>query len=174
MTDPRYPIGQFAFDEKPTAAGRKELVDELASQPGLLRAAVAGLTDTQLDTPYREGGWTPRQIAHHAADASLNWYLRIKLALTEDRPRIAPFDQDRWSELPDARHLPPDVSLGLLTAVHERIVAVLRPLEPKDWSRVMNHPERGELSVDYGAQFMRWHTRHHTEQVRALRRQRGW
>ena len=174
MGDERYPIGQFAFDKDIGMESRGSLVTGLASQSGLLAAALSGLTEVQLDTPYRAGGWTPRQLAHHVADASLSWYLRIKLGLTEEKPRIVPFDQDRWSELVDARSLSPQVSVGLLEAVHARIVTVLRAIGPQDFRRTMIHPERGEVSVDYGLQYMHWHTRHHTEQIRGLRRARGW
>jgi hypothetical protein len=133
-----------------------------------------GLSDTHLDTPFRAGGWTVRQLVHHAADSSLNWYIRLKMALTETEPTIKPFDQDAWSALADARTMAPEVSVSILEAVHARMAAVLRSLQPADWSRTMQHPERGRISVDYTLQTTHWHARHHIAQVAAVRKEKGW
>jgi uncharacterized damage-inducible protein DinB len=174
MPDQRHPVGEFAFEKNITPEKRAALIEDLAAMGATLRSLVRGLSDTHLDTPYREGGWTVRQLAHHVADASLNWYVRLKLALTEQKPVIKPFDQDAWTGLPDARTLPPEVSVNLLESVHARLVAVLRALKPGDFSRAMIHPERGEISVEYALQTLHWHTRHHLAHIEELRKRKGW
>ena len=128
MTDLRYPIGPFSYDGLMTDARRAECVARIAAAPARLRAAVTGLDDAQLDTPYRPGGWTVRQVVHHVPDSHLNAYTRIRLALTEDTPTIKPYEEARWAELPDARSLPVEVSLTLLEALHGRWVSLLERL----------------------------------------------
>lgn len=174
MSDPRYPVGQFTFEKNVSMEKRMSMIDELAGFPARLRSLLRGLTDKQLDTPYRDGGWTVRQLTHHAADSSLNWYARFKMALTEQKPTIKPFDQDAWSTLVDAKTMPPEVSVNLLESVHARMAAVLRSLKPEDFSRTMVHPERGEISVDYTLQTLHWHSKHHIGQIEKLRREQGW
>jgi uncharacterized damage-inducible protein DinB len=174
MQDLRYPIGEFAFDASLTHDSRAAIIDELAGSCGTLRTMISGLTDPQLDTPYREGGWTLRQLVHHLADSSLNWYIRFKAALTELDPHIKPFDQDSWSALPDARTLPPEVSVDLLNAVHLRMAAVMRAMRPEDFNRTLYHPERGSMTVDCVLQALRWHMRHHMAHIASLRKSKGW
>jgi hypothetical protein len=174
MMDPKYPVGEFAFDRNITPEKRIAMINELAGFAGRLRSLVRGLTDANLDTPYRQGGWTVRQLTHHVADSSLNWYSRLKMALTEQNPVIKPFDQDAWSQMTDAKTMPPEVSVNLLESVHARMAAVLRTLKPVDFSRTMMHPERGEISVDYTLQTLHWHTRHHLSHIERLRKENGW
>src|ERR671934_83926 len=125
VTDLSYPIGKFEFNANVTAANRPRYIEQIAATPAELRKAVAGLSGDQLDTPYRPGGWTVRQLAHHVPDSHLNAYTRFKLALTEDEPTIKPYDEVRWAELPDSRAVPIEVSLTLLEMLHERWVALL-------------------------------------------------
>jgi hypothetical protein len=174
MADQKYPVGEFVFDREITPEKRMLLISELAGFAASLRSLVRGLSDEQLDTPYRSGGWTVRQLAHHLADSSLNLYARFKMALTEENPQIKPFEQDSWSMLIDARTMPPEVSVNLLESVHARMATVLRSLTSADFSRTMVHPERGRISVDYTLQTLHWHTRHHIAHIDALRRQKGW
>ena len=172
--DPRYPIGKFEAPKSLTPAQRTQLIDAIAATPAALRAAVAGLEPAQLDTPYREGGWKVRQVVHHVADSHMNAYVRIRLALTEDNPTVKPYDEAKWAELPDARTLPPEVSLVLLERLHERWVALLRSLTAAQWARTYAHPEYGTVSMEWVLAQYAWHGRHHTAQVTTLRAQRGW
>jgi uncharacterized damage-inducible protein DinB len=173
-TDERYPIGPQPSLTELGAAERSDLLGQLAALPAEFRAAFAGLSDAQLDTPYRAGGWTLRQLAHHVPDSHMNAYIRTKLALTEDRPTIKPYDQNAWAELPD-RRLEVGVSLTLLDALHARWVALLGGLDGPDWARVFIHPEYGrEYSLDDVLTTYAWHGRHHTAQVLALRGRQGW
>ena len=175
MDDPRYPLGAFAFDGRQTPALRRERIARIAAAPANLRAAVTGLTDAQLDTPYRDGGWTVRQVAHHVPDSHLNAYTRFRLALTEPRPTIKPYLEHRWAELPDARGAPVEVSLALLEALHRRWVLLLESLEPPDWELRFVHPEHGrEWSLDEALAMYAWHGEHHTAHVTRLRDRMGW
>jgi uncharacterized damage-inducible protein DinB len=170
--DPRYPVGRWAQpDDRPETAAR--LVGEIAVLPVQLAAAVAGLTDAQLDTPYRDGGWTVRQVVHHVADSHMNAYVRIKLALTADAPAIAAYDEAAWAELPDSR-LPIEPSLALVDALHERWTAVLKPLGPAELARPYRHPEMGDVPVRTALAIYAWHGRHHTAHVTELRKRMGW
>jgi uncharacterized damage-inducible protein DinB len=153
---------------------RRECIDAIADTPSRLRAAVAGLTDAQLDTPYRPGGWTVRQVVHHLPDSHLNAYTRIKLALTEESPTIKPYQEDRWAELPEARTAPIDISLALLEALHRRWVLALRSLGPSDAARSFRHPELGLVRIDQVLAMYSWHGRHHVGHVTALREREGW
>ena len=174
-TDPRYPVGKFQYDGVATPEARAHRIEEIAKAPAALRAAVKGLTSKQLETPYREGGWTVRQVVHHVPDSHLNAYVRFKLALTEDTPTIKPYDQERWAELPDTRALPPEVSLALLDAVHQRWVAVLKSMSPADWGRAYRHPEYDRVvPLDEVLAMYAWHGQHHTAQVTELRKRMGW
>jgi len=175
MTDLRYPIGKFEAPTGPLAQDqRAAMIDQIAAAPEALRKAVAGLTAAQLDTPYRDGGWTVRQVVHHLPDSHLNAYVRFKLALTEDEPTIKPYDQERWADLPDGRTGSVEVSLAILEGLHERWVRLLRSLGPAEFARKLNHPEMGILDLDYLAAMYAWHGKHHTAHVTALRDRKGW
>src|SRR6476661_6241700 len=141
MEDPRYPIGPFRFDGKADAGRRSHWIDEIAAAPAQLRSAIAGLSPAQLDTPYRDQGWTVRQVVHHVPDSHLNAYTRIKLALTEDEPTIKPYEEARWAELPDARTGPIEISLALLEGLHQLGLLLLDSLRPADFARRYQHPE---------------------------------
>ncbi|HSF34027.1 MAG TPA: bacillithiol transferase BstA [Candidatus Tectomicrobia bacterium] len=172
--DLRYPIGPFQYDGTHTAEQRQRLIDQIASTPGKLRAAVDGLSSQQLDTPYRPGGWTVRQLVHHLPDSHLNSYIRFRLALTEDQPTIKPYYEDRWAELEDARHGPIDLSLALLEALHHRWVLLLRSLKAQDFARTFMHPELGVVSLDQNVGIYAWHGRHHVAHITSLRQRMGW
>ena len=175
MEDPRYPIGPFRFDGKADAGRRSRWIDEIAAAPAQLRSAIEGLTPPQLDTPYRDQGWTVRQVVHHVPDSHLNAYTRIKLALTEDEPTIKPYEEARWAELPDARTGPIEISLALLDALHRRWVLLLRELTPADFGRQFRHPEHGRtMSLDEVLALYAWHGRHHVAHITSLRRRMGW
>ena len=172
--DLQYPVGRFDWRTKPGDAERRKAIDEIAVLPAAMRKAVHGLTEEQLNTPYRPGGWTVRQVAHHVPDSHLNAYVRFKLALTEDRPTIKPYDEKRWAELPDTVHTPIAISLALLEALHERWVVLLRSLEPKDFSRTIVHPASGEMDLDKLVSHYAWHGRHHVAHITSLRQRMGW
>jgi uncharacterized damage-inducible protein DinB len=172
--DPRYPIGDFAMPAAVTPARREEAMDEIALLPRKMRAAVAGLNDMQLDTPYRAGGWTVRQVVHHVPDSHLNAYVRLKLALTEEKPTIKPYDEDAWSKLADSKSTPIEVSFSLLTAVHDRWDRIWRSLKPEQFARPLIHPESGERTIDWILFLYEWHGKHHTAHITELRKQKGW
>ena len=173
--DLRYPVGPFRFDGAVSAARREQWIGEIAAAPAHLRAAVAGLTSAQLDTPYRTNGWTVRQVAHHLPDSHLNAYTRIKLALTEEVPTIKPYEEARWAELPDARTGPIEPSLALLQSLHERWLMLLRQLRPADFERRFRHPEHGRIfGLDEVVAMYAWHGRHHVAHITSLRRRLGW
>ena len=174
MSDLAYPIGKFVWERSAGAADRSRRIDEIASAPRALRDAVAGLTDAQLDTPYRRGGWTVRQVAHHVPDSHMNAYVRFKLAVTEDSPTIKPYDEAAWAELADVRTVPVATSLALLAAVHERWVSFLRSLGEADWARTFRHPELGVVPLEKNLALYAWHGRHHVAHVTALRERKGW
>ncbi|HLZ92669.1 MAG TPA: putative metal-dependent hydrolase [Candidatus Acidoferrum sp.] len=172
--DPRYPIGKFAPPQEASADLRHQAISAIADAPGKLRAAMKGLSDEQLDTPYREGGWTVRQVAHHVPDSHINAYVRLRLALTEHEPTIKPYEEARWADLEDARSAPIDVSLALLDSLHERWTRLLRSLDPADFARTFRHPDHGVRSIDWMLFLYAWHGRHHTAHITELRSQRGW
>jgi hypothetical protein len=174
MSDPRFPIGKFHFDGPPSEDQRKKLIDDIGETPAALRAAVEGLSAQQLDTPYREGGWTVRQVAHHVPDSHMNAYVRFKLALTEDEPTIKPYAEDRWAQLGDTRDTPVEVSLALLESLHSRWVGLLRSLRPEDWKRSFRHPELGLVSLEKNLAMYSWHGRHHVAHITELRKRMGW
>jgi hypothetical protein len=174
MDDLRYPVGQFRFPESVSAQELETFVAQISEAPARLRAAVSGLSDAQLDTPYRPGGWTVRQLAHHVPDSHMNSYVRFRLALTEDTPVIKPYEEARWAELPDARTLPIEPSLVLLESLHGRWVPLLRSLSDADWQRSFRHPELGPVRLDQNAALYAWHGRHHVAHVTALRARMGW
>jgi uncharacterized damage-inducible protein DinB len=174
MSDLQYPVGRFAFDPAVTDEKRRLWIAEIAAAPGKLRAAVNGLDDARLDTPYRPGGWTVRQVVHHVPDSHLNAYIRMRLALTETNPTIRPYDQSAWAGLNDASIAPPAVSLALLEALHRRWVLLLTSLDPTDWARPLQHPEAGPMTIDTLLQLYAWHGRHHTAHITELRKREGW
>ena len=173
MEDLRYPIGRLELKERLTDAERSELIDQIAETPVQMREAVRGLDDTQLDTAYREGGWTVRQVVHHVADSSLAGYVRFKWAATEDHPTLKPYDGDSWAELGDVS-APVDISLDLLETLHRRWAIYLRELRPEDFQRPIVHPESGEWTVDGLLELYAWHGRHHVAHVTGLRSREGW
>jgi hypothetical protein len=172
--DLRYPVGRFA-PLTPTDDLRQASLAELAALPRKMREAVAGLVDRQLDTPYRPGGWTVRQLVHHVPDSHLNAYVRLKLALTEDNPVVKPYDEASWAALADSR-MAIDCSLALLDAVHARWVAVVRSMTREEFTRTYRHPEHpdGPLTLDWLVQQYAWHSRHHVAHITALRQREGW
>ncbi len=172
--DLRYPVGRFQSPKEITTAQRAEWLNELEALPGKLTAAVAGLDDQQLDTPYRPGGWTVRQVVHHYADSHANSYVRFRLALTEDRPVIKPYDEQRWAELPDARSVPIGISLTLISSLHERWVFLLRSLDDQAFARTFVHPDNGEMRLDQTLALYAWHCRHHVAHITNLRERHGW
>ncbi len=173
--DLRYPVGPFKFDGDVSPRTREQRIAEIAAAPGHLRQAVAGLTPMQLDTPYRPGGWTVRQVVHHVPDSHLNAYTRIKLALTEEEPTIRPYEEARWAELPDARTGPIEPSLALLESLHQRWLLLLRQLRPSDFERLFRHPEHNRvLAVDEAVALYAWHGRHHVAHISSLRQRMGW
>ena len=175
MTDDlRYPVGPFKFEGKLSDEQIRQAIDDIAQTPARLRAAVDGMSLEQLDTPYRPGGWTVRQVVHHLPDSHLNSYIRFKLALTENQPTIKPYDESDWSNLPDARTAPPEVSLDLLEALHRRFVMVLRSLEPKDLARTFLHPDIGVVSLEKNIALYAWHGRHHVAHITSVADRMGW
>jgi len=174
MTDPRYPIGKFSFQGALSETLKKQFLDDVEQTPARLRAAVEGLSDTQLDTTYRDGGWTVRQVVHHVPDSHMNSYVRFKLALTEDDPTIRPYLEDRWAELPEARTAPIELSLALLDSLHRRWNLVLRGIPPEQWKRTFRHPELGPMTLEKSLALYAWHGRHHVAHVTALRERMGW
>jgi hypothetical protein len=172
--DLRYPIGRFRRPASLTPEERFAAIAALAETPARLREAVAGLAPAQLDTPYRPGGWTVRQLVHHVPDSHLNAYVRCKLALTEHEPTIRPYFEDRWAQLPESRSAPLEPSLALLESLHQRWDLMLREMAPADWERVLVHPESGRQSVEQLIALYVWHGPHHVAHVTELRRREGW
>jgi len=167
MNDLRHPIGKFRHDGDLTEDQKQAFLDEIARAPAELRAAVKGLSDAQLDTPYRPGGWTVRQVVHHLPDSHLNAYVRCKLALTEDEPTIKPYAEDRWAELADTKTTPIEVSLTMLEALHDRWVRLLRSLTQPEWKRSFRHPELGTMTLEKTLALYAWHGRHHLAHISA-------
>jgi len=173
MDDLRYPIGPY--QQPPlTATTRKNHLQTIAGAVDALRLAVKGLTPVQLDTPYRPGGWTVRQVVHHLADSHMNVYIRCRMALTEDKPKIKTYDEARWAELEDARRGQIEASLKMLETIHIRWGALMRSLTPDDWKRVYVHPENGKVSIEAALAHYAWHTRHHLAHITTLRERSGW
>ena len=175
MSDLRYPIGKFAWAGTLTAEERSEKFEIIAALPEKLRTAVMGLNNAQLDTPYRDGGWTVRQVVHHIADSHLNAYVRMRLALTEDAPQVKPYDEAKWAELPDARTAPINISLALLDGLHARWAMLLKSLDEKDFARMFTHPEHQDpLNLDWLVAVYAWHCLHHVAHITALRERMRW
>jgi len=174
MSDPRYPIGKFSYSGPPTPEQKEQYLTDIEQTPARLRAALRGLSDQQLDTPYRDGGWTLRQVAHHVPDSHMNSYIRFKLALTEDEPTVKGYMEDRWAELPEANHAPIEVSLALLDSLHQRWMLMLRAFTDADWKRTFRHSELGPMSLEKNLALYSWHGRHHVAHITSLREKMGW
>lgn len=172
--DLRFPVGRFHWPEAVTAEDRQRCIDVIADTPARLREAVDGLSAEQLDTPYREGGWTVRQVIHHVPDSHMNSYVRFKLALTEDEPLIKPYDEAAWAHLGDSRATPIETSLCLLDCLHARWVNLLRDISEQGWKRSFRHPEHGAVTLESNLALYAWHGEHHVGHIVALRRRNGW
>jgi hypothetical protein len=172
--DLRYPIGRFQRPASVDAEMLQGAITTIADTPARLRAAVEGLTPEQLGTPYRDGGWTVRQVVHHVPESHLNAYSRCKLALTEQQPTIKPYDEDAWANTPDVAITPIGISMLLLEALHARWVLLLRGLQGDQWARTFRHPESGEWRLDQFATLYAWHGSHHVAHITGLRQRSGW
>jgi uncharacterized damage-inducible protein DinB len=170
----RYPVGRFDPKVEATPERRREWIEQVAETPARLRAAVEDLSPEQLDTAYRPGGWTVRQLVHHVPDSHLNAYVRFKLALTEDVPAIKTYEEHLWAQLPDSRVTPIEVSLSLLDVLHQRWVLLMTHLDEAQWARAFRHPEWGEMPLSTALGLYAWHGRHHVAHVTALRKRMGW
>ena len=172
--DIRYPIGKFSWAGTQTAEERNRRIDEIAATPDRMRKAAAGLNTAQLDTPYRDGGWTVRQVVHHLPDSHMNSYIRFKFALTEHEPTIKAYDEAQWAELIDARTAPIEPSLNLLEGLHHRWVLLLKSLSEEDVKRRFHHPELGVVTIDQYIALYAWHGAHHAAHITSLRQRKGW
>jgi hypothetical protein len=174
MSDPRYPTGRFAVDLNPTPETRNRHIDQIAGLPARMRQAIAGLTENQLDTPYRDGGWTVRQVVHHVPDSHMNAYIRFKWAMTEDTPTIKAYDEAAWAKLTDSALTPVEVSLTLLKSLHARWTVLLRSLKAEDFQREFVHPESGPHDLDWLLGLYSWHGNHHVAHITGLRERMKW
>ncbi len=174
MENLSFPIGKFTYGGPAADEQRKAFIEEIAETPARLRAAINGLSEKQLDTPYRPEGWTVRQVVHHVPDSHLNSYVRFKLALTEDNPTIKPYAEDRWAQLGDTQSTPVEVSLQLLESLHDRWVRLLRSLTPEQWKRTFRHPDMGEMTLDKTLALYVWHGKHHVAHITELRKRMSW
>jgi hypothetical protein len=174
VLDLRYPVGRFQAPAVITPEDRTRFISIIERLPNSLRAAVAGLSREQLDTPYRDGGWTIRQVIHHLADSHMNSFIRFKLGLTEDSPTIKPYDEAACAELADSLGMPVDSSLMLLDGLHQRWTVLLRSMDQKQFERTFNHPDLGLVKLDVNLALYEWHCRHHTAHITSLRERRGW
>jgi len=172
--DLSYPIGKFAWPKDVSPEERRQFIDQIAAAPAGFRQAVEGLDEAQLDTPYRPGGWTVRQVIHHVPDSHLNSYCRFRLALTEENPPIKAYNEAMWAELYDARTGPVEPSLRLLESLHTRWVCLLVSLSEDDWSRTFHHSDFGPVRLDANLALYAWHSRHHTAHIQGLRDRMGW
>jgi len=174
MEDLRYPVGRLQRPNSMSDAERRAAIDDIAAAPANMRAAVRGLDDAQLDTPYRPDGWTVRQVVHHVPDSHLNAYIRFKWTLTEDAPTIKAYNESAWAMLDDSRTTPIETSLTLLEVLHDRWVRLLRSLSPNDYSRKFTHPENGLMNLDGLLATYQWHSKHHVAHIVNLRKRNGW
>src|SRR5687768_6693892 len=174
MSDPRYPVGPFVPRDELNPGERRELIDAIAAAPARLRDAVRGLDEAQLDTPYRDGGWTVRQVVHHVPESHMNAFTRFKLALTEDSPTIKTYEEDRWARLGDVERAPIETSLALLDALHERWVILLDVMTAAEFARPLVHPVSGAMTLDRMLQLYAWHGPHHVAHITSLRAREGW
>lgn len=173
IDDLRFPVGKFDKNIVITPEQRREFISTIADLPRKIVEAVEGLTDEQLDTPYRPEGWTVRQTVHHVADSHINSLCRFKLALTEENPTIRPYFEERWAELADSK-LPVDVSLKIIEGVHARLTVLLESLTDEDFKRPLVHPDSGAWTVEGFLALYAWHSRHHTAHITQLRERCGW
>jgi DinB superfamily len=173
MTDFQYPVGKFERQIEYHPSEIAEFIGILEQLPSQMRAAVQGLSDSQLETPYRPDGWTLRQVVHHVPDSHMNSFVRFKLALTEENPTIKPYDEGAWALLSDSS-LPVQVSLDLLEALHARWVILLRSIKPEAWKRTFQHPENGPMTLEYALALYAWHSRHHLAHITQTRASMGW
>jgi hypothetical protein len=171
--DLRYPIGKFERPGAVMAEQRTAWIEDIEATPVRLRDAISGLNDQQLDTPYRPGGWTLRQVVHHVADSHMNSFIRFRLALTEDEPTVKPYDEKKWADLPDSV-MPVDVSLQIVDALHRRWVVLLRGMSDADFSRTFRHPEMGLFQLAANLALYSWHGKHHVAHIANLRQTMGW
>jgi uncharacterized damage-inducible protein DinB len=175
MTDLRYPVGPWQPPAAISPSDRTRFIDQIAAAPRAMRQAVAGLSEAQLETPYRDGGWTVRQVVHHVPDSHMNAYLRMKFGLTEHEPQVKPYDQSTWAETPEVATTPISVSLDLLDALHDRWVRLMRGMKDQDYARLIKHPEwSAPLSLDMVAAHYAWHGRHHVGHITELRKRKSW
>jgi len=174
MEDLRYPIGMYEIVCEISDEERRQLISEVEIQPAILRTTVEKLTSQQMETPYRPGGWTIRQVVHHLADNNMNAYIRFKRGLTEDAPRSPSYREDLWAELPDYREIPVGESLTLLDILHRRFAVLLSALEPQDFHRTVYHSTLGSVSLDAALHRYVWHNRHHIAQITGLCERMGW
>jgi uncharacterized damage-inducible protein DinB len=174
IEDLRYPIGRFEPAGPPDPILREKLLNQLEEASGNLRTAIDNLSPSQLDTPYKPGGWTVRQVVHHLADAQMNWYIRAKLALTEDNPTVKAYDENQWAKLHDANTASVELSLMLLDGLHGRCMDLLQSLSEEQWERTIVHPERGRFILNGMLALLVWHMRHHTAHITELRKRLGW
>jgi len=165
MDDLRFPVGKFHYDGSLNEEQKQAFLDQIALTPANLRAAVRGLSESQLDTAYRPEGWSVRQVVHHVPDSHLNSYVRFKLALTEDDPTIKPYEEARWAELADTKSTPVEVSLTLLDSLHDRWMRLLRSLTPEQWKRTFRHPDLGPMTLEKSLALYAWHGRHHVAHI---------
>ena len=172
--DLRYPIGKFSWSGSNTPEERNRFIEQIAATPLRMRKAVAGLSGEQLDTAYREGGWTVRQVVHHVPDSHMNSYIRVKFALTEQEPAIKAYDEAQWAELLDARTAPIEPSLNLLEGLHHRWTLLFRSLSADDVKRKFRHPELGVVTIDQYIALYAWHGSHHVAHITSLRERKGW
>lgn len=172
--DLRYPIGAFRPVQSLSDEQRAVCVAQIGEMPARLFVAAAGLTPAQLDTPYRPGGWTVRQLVHHIADSHMNAFARFKLTLTENEPTIKTYQEALWAELADTKTPPIEPSLAIIENLHRRWVILLRSLGPADWPRKFRHPEWGSATVDFLLAQYSWHGRHHVAHITSLRERNGW
>jgi uncharacterized damage-inducible protein DinB len=171
--DPRYPIGTYKYEGPFTDAQRQQLIATIGDLPTQMRTAVAGLKEHQLDTPYRDGGWTVRQTVHHVADSHMNSFIRFRLAITEDNPTIKAYHEELWADIADANE-PVEVSLTLLEALHRRMDVMLRSFKSEAWQRTVVHPENGRVTLDKMLGLYAWHSKHHVAHITELRKRMGW
>jgi len=174
MSDLRYPIGKFSYDGKLTEDQKRACIEQIGEAPAQLRAAVNGLSESQLETPYRPEGWTVRQVVHHVPESHMNSYVRFKLALTEDDPVIKPYAEDLWAKTAEVKATPIEVSLALTDSLHDRWVRLLRGLGPEEWKRTFRHPEHGSMSLEKALAMYAWHGRHHVAHITELRNSMSW
>lgn len=171
----KYPIGHYLPPDPIPESLIKTWISEIQSLPAALESALAGMTDTQLDTPYRPGGWTVRQLVHHLADSHVNAHCRLRLALTEDGPTIKPYEQDEWAELADVKNMPVVHSLNILTGLHARWAFLLKNLSSSQFQRVFVHPEyQKTYSIGEMTGLYAWHGKHHLAHITELKKRNGW